>query len=114
MEKKIGILNIAQATNWNLNNFEHFWNNSFVGTNTSARHSMYNPHNYSFLYDFDNPAYFDEETNTSYHYTFANTYFELSTEWMNNNPTWKYDINACVHWLPAKAFAYANANTTTQ
>lgn len=58
--------------------------------------------------------YNDTETNTSYFQTWCDTRIEFNTTWMQTTPTWKYDLNACINWMPYNTYRYAFGLNTTK
>lgn len=91
-----------------------YWNLNMIPEkkNVSQRHTFYTNPGATFNNSNANYAYNDSSTNTSYYYTLCNSRVELSSTWMQNNPTWKYDLQACINWMPFDSFKYANGTTT--
>jgi hypothetical protein len=51
--------------------------------------------------DYTNPnPMYNHSDGTSHWYTMCNGIIEINSTWMQTNPTWEYDLNACMNWLP--------------
>lgn len=93
---------------------ESYWN-GFTSTQTSAsnRRSFDYPNGTHWVDGNHNPIYNDSTTNTSYFLTYCGTRIELNSTWMQTTPTWQYDLNACMNWMPYNTFKFTyGANTT--
>ena len=92
---------------------ESNWNAmTFQVTNASQRHTFDVPNGTYW----QNPQaiYNDTETNTSYFKTWCDTKIEFNTTWMQTTPTWKYDLNACINWMPYNSYRYAYGVNSTK
>ena len=94
---------------------ESYWN-GFTATNSNAsmRHSFDHPTGTNWSLADNNPIYNDSTTNTSYYMTYCGTRIELNSTWMDTNPTWQYDLNACMNWMPYNTYKYTFGSNTTK
>lgn len=40
-------------------------------------------------------------------------YVEISSQWILDTPTWEYDLNACINWMPYEGLIYSENKTST-